>query len=103
MKDKSIAGAQGIRVATHPILRKIDEYMVERKNLEIDLLSLDNNVYRTAILRELGWHGDHSVIIMRKLEEKGMKWIVDKNVISDNIKTSSLSSYKARLQDANNI
>lgn len=89
-KDESIAATQGVRVATNPILRKLDEYIIERKDARADLLSVDNNIYRTAIFRELSWHGDHGNATKRKLEQKGMKWIVDKSVISDHIRPGVL-------------
>lgn len=33
MEDKRVAVAQGVRVATHPTLRKLDEYVLERKDV----------------------------------------------------------------------
>lgn len=89
MLDKRVACAQGIRIATHPVLRKLDEYVVERQVLFT--LSIDNNIYRTEIIRELGgFPASCPACIDRNLWDKildaGYKWIMDKNVVSDHIR-----------------
>lgn len=91
MEDESVAVAQGVRVATHPVLRKLDEYIIERKDERGNIwISIDNNIYRTAIIRKLGINlGCHSPL-RRKIEEMGMKWIIDRNVISGHIKSGIL-------------
>jgi hypothetical protein len=89
MEDETIAVAQGVRVATDPILQKIDEWTVEKKDEKFQR-SIDNNIYRTAIFRELNWQGDHGNITVEKLQAKGLKWVVDKNVVSQHIRKSVL-------------
>lgn len=90
MKNDKVAVAQGVRVATHPILRKFDEYIIERrdersKNL---CLSIDNNIYRTKVLRKFGLNVHDHAYARALLEEKGFKWIIDRNVISGHIRPS---------------
>lgn len=91
MEDESIAVAQGVRVATHPVLRKLDEYIYERKYERGNIwISIDNNIYRTAIIRKLGINLGYHSMLRRKIEEIGMKWIIDRSVISDHIRSGIL-------------
>ncbi|MDH7477217.1 MAG: hypothetical protein QHH17_02415, partial [Candidatus Bathyarchaeota archaeon] len=93
MEDEHVAIAQGVRVATHHILRKLDEYIVERKDIcEDDLISIDNNIYRTSIIRVLGINLLDHAKVKREIEKKGMKWVVDKTVISDHIRHGIVAS-----------
>jgi len=88
MKDETIAVAQGVRVATSPVLRKLDEYIIERcdEKGKRSIISIDNNLYRTALLRKFGlnvaFHSRSRVV----LEENGFKWFIDRKVISDHIR-----------------
>jgi glycosyltransferase involved in cell wall biosynthesis len=89
MKDERVAVAQGVRVATHPVLRKIDEYMLS----QMDVFSLDNNIYRTNVIFDLL---DEDVLaaetrVRKKVESAGMKWILDKTIVSEHIRNSVLS------------
>jgi glycosyltransferase involved in cell wall biosynthesis len=93
MEDEQVAVAQGVRIATHPILRKLDEYIVERKDIcEDDLISIDNNIYRTSIICVLGINLLDHAKVKREIEKKGMRWIVDKTVISDHIRHDIVAS-----------
>lgn len=94
MKDEKVAVAQGVRVATHPVLRKLDEYVLERKDAREDMwISIDNNIYRTAVVRTLGISllTNHDSRAIKKIEENGMKWVIDRNVISGHIRYGILS------------
>jgi len=89
MLDKEVACAQGIRTATHPVLRKLDEYVAERQVLF--MLSIDNNIYKTEVIREIGgFPATCPICIDRNLWDKILdaryKWIIDKNVVSDHIR-----------------
>lgn len=90
MKNDGVAVAQGVRVATHPFLRKLDEYIIERhdemsKNL---CLSIDNNLYRTKVIRKFGLNVWDHAYVRAFLKEKGFKWIIDRSVISGHIRPS---------------
>jgi len=89
MKNGKVAVAQGVRVATHPFLRKVDEYNIERRDERSDklCLSLDNNIYRKEVFQKFGINVTHPYV-RALLEEKGFKWIVDRSVISDHIRLS---------------
>lgn len=87
MKDEKVAVAQGVRIATHPVLKKLDEYVIERKDIcEDDLISIDNNIYRTSVICSLRLNLLDHAKVKREIEKKGMKWVVDRTVISDHIR-----------------
>jgi hypothetical protein len=104
MEDERVAIAQGVRVATHPVLRKLDEYILERKNVREDIwISIDNNIYRTAFVRALGVNllTNHNSRAIKRIEENRMRWVVDRTVISDHIRHGILPyinhAYKMQL------
>jgi len=103
MEDEKVAVAQGIRLATQEVLRKLDEYHYSRIGKSGDILrdlirlggiSLDNNIIRTKVIKELGGFPTSCPVcmdinLMRKIiSETNYKWIMDKNVISDHIRSS---------------
>lgn len=87
MKDDTVAVAQGVRVATSPILRKLDEYLIERGgDKSKSCISIDNNLYRTAALRKFKLNVTSHRQSCAVLEENGFKWLIDRHVISDHIR-----------------
>jgi len=88
MEDDKVAVAQGVRVATHPVLRKMDEYIIERCNekRKNHCLSIDNNLYHTKILRKFRVNVHDHAKARKFLEGKGFKWIIDRSVISGHIR-----------------
>jgi hypothetical protein len=93
MADSKVAVAQGLRFSTNPTLRKFEEYVLSRK--EPDWFhSIDNNIFRTNVIRELGgFPTDHpayvdSVLRRKIVDETPYKWIVDKTVVSKHIRES---------------
>lgn len=89
MEDEKVAIAQGVRAATHPILRKLDEYIIERddKRRKDDLwISIDNNIYRTDVIRKVGINLLFHTMLKNSLEQMGFKWVIDRSVISDHIR-----------------
>jgi GT2 family glycosyltransferase len=118
MEDKDVAVAAGIRIPSHPILRAIYEDKLQNEFAGEILTSLDNNVWRTDAIRDVGGiptdqksGADKELFV--KLAEKGYKWVVTRDVksihIRDGIKSTlehyrsaSLRSYrKQRLGDMN--
>jgi len=88
MKNDKVAVAQGVRVSTHPFLRKFDEYIIDRRdersrNLTI---TIDNNLYRTNVLRRFGINVHDHARARDLLEERGFKWVIDRSVISGHIR-----------------
>jgi glycosyltransferase involved in cell wall biosynthesis len=94
MNDPQVAVAQGIRIATEPVMRKINEYEYSKKSSTWwkTWFSLDNNIFRTEIMRQLGGFPNdcpvHVDAILRKkiLKETKYKLIVDPTVVSDHIR-----------------
>jgi glycosyltransferase involved in cell wall biosynthesis len=91
MVDSKVAVAQGLRFSTNPTLRKFEEYVLSRK--EPDWFhSIDNNIFRTNVIRQLGgFPTDHpayvdSVLRRKIVDETSYKWIVDKTVVSKHIR-----------------
>ena len=90
MNNNKVAVAQGVRASTNPILKKFDEYIIERtdeksKNLTI---TIDNNLYRTSVIRRFGINVHDHAHARAVLEEKGFKWIIDRSVVSGHIRPS---------------
>ncbi|MEM2971973.1 MAG: glycosyltransferase [Candidatus Bathyarchaeia archaeon] len=99
MSDKKVAVAQGIRMSTEPTLRKLDEYVYSRLKSNVNDpirfgVSMDNNIFRTKIIRQLGGFPNDCLvctdtILMKKIiYETPYKWVIDINVISDHIRQS---------------
>jgi glycosyltransferase involved in cell wall biosynthesis len=88
LADTEVAVAQGVRLTTNAVFKKIEEACLER-NLRYS--SIDNTLYRTELIRSLGSFDVRCPISCdRDLQERvlraGYKWIVDKTVVSDQIR-----------------
>jgi len=99
--DENVAVAQGVRVSTHPTLRKIEEYSLTKM---LRYSSLDNTMYRTEIIKKLGgYNHQYPLSADRDLQDRilnrGYKWIVDRQLISDHLKTSVRDSAKKIYND----
>jgi glycosyltransferase involved in cell wall biosynthesis len=101
IENKEVVVAQGIRMSTNKILRKMDEYIYSRlrKDPLRFGLSMDNNIIRTKVIREIGGFPDlcptcMDVILMKILVSRGYKWVIDEKVISDHLRTSILGYAK---------
>ena len=93
MADSKVAVAQGLRFSTNPTLRKLEEYVLNRN--EPDWFhSIDNNIFRTNMIRQLGGFPTDDPLYcdsgLRKkiINETPYEWIVDKTVISEHIRES---------------
>ena len=78
-----------MRLASHPTLKKIEEYALERE--DIGYSSLDNAVYRTRVIRKIGvFSPKHLTSVDQDLQDavisKRYSWIVDKTIISKHIR-----------------
>jgi hypothetical protein len=98
MVKPDVAVVQGIRIATHPILKKLDEYTYSRKDAPVEL-SLDNNLMRTKIIRQLGGFPDKCPIcvvlqLANVISTTNYHWIVDKSVVSQHLRTNLKKYYK---------
>jgi glycosyltransferase involved in cell wall biosynthesis len=90
MENSKVAVVQGVRAGTNPIIRKIDEYTIERQDEASKLLniSLDNNLYRMSIIHKYKIGVIAGEPAAQELEKLGFKWVIDTKVISDHIRPS---------------
>lgn len=98
LNDERVACAQGIRLASNSTLRKLDEYVYSR--LESDPLrfgvSIDNNIFRTKMIRQMGSFPNEcptcmdTILMKRIVLETPYKWIIDTSVISDHLREDIL-------------
>jgi glycosyltransferase involved in cell wall biosynthesis len=104
MEDRKVVVAQGIRLPTHPSLRKFAEYSYcdaaiapgglsrrRKKDKNAVSESLDNTIYRSDVIRKLGGFPTKCPIftssdLFEVVESNGFKWIVDHTVVSDHIR-----------------
>lgn len=96
-ENQEVAVAQGVRLASHPTLKKIEEYALQRE--DIGYSSLDNTVYRTKVIRKIGgFSPKHLTSLDRVLQDavrsKSYSWIVDKTIISKHIRKSLWKALK---------
>lgn len=90
MFDPKVAVAQGVRLSTNPVLRKIERYSLGRD--EIRYSSVDNNLYNTKIIREIGGFTGYSRQLQDTVWNHGYKWITDKKIISNHVRGSLRST-----------
>jgi glycosyltransferase involved in cell wall biosynthesis len=88
--DPKVAVAQGVRVPTNPILKKMEEASLKK---DIRYTSIDNTLYRTEVIRSLGGFDVNFPLscdrnLQDKVWEAGYNWIVDRTVVSEHIKDS---------------
>ncbi len=78
MRDASVAVAQGIRIASDPVIRLLE---VE----EQDSWSFDNNLHRSRIAKKIGFRNEPLGVdgwYKQDIALAGYKWIVDPSVVS---------------------
>lgn len=93
LSDPKVVVASGVRVPSQPLaLRKLQEYTIEKyrkrdTGLEFfhDCKSLDNTIYKTTIIRELGGFPP-DCNLPKKIFLSGYKWKVDYSVVSIHIR-----------------
>jgi len=105
LKQEKVVVAQGIRLATNPLIHEIDTYKVgslkEKKELIGKYISLDNTIYKTEILRALGGFPTicpicADVNLRNLLLKKGYVWFADASVISRHIRGSAVEDIRHR-------
>lgn len=95
-QDEKVAIAQGLRLPRNRALSAISK--------EHHDVTLDNNMYRTAVVRQLGGFPSTcrfctDILLHRQIERAGYKWIVDATVVSEHMRDGILreASHKAAL------
>jgi glycosyltransferase involved in cell wall biosynthesis len=90
MLDPKVAVAQGVRLSTNLVLRKIEMYSLGRD--EIRYSSVDNNLYNTKIIREIGGFTGYSRELQDTVWKHGYEWITDKRIVSNHVRGTLLST-----------
>ena len=94
LEEKNVAVAQGWRLADHPVLKDIDEFTFEKSNFTLN--SIDNTMYKTKIVKSLGGfpedirYGAVDTHLRRRIEQSGLKWVIDPTVISIHLRKGGL-------------
>jgi len=96
LANPDVAVAQGVRVSTNPIFKKIEEAYVERN---LRYTSIDNALYRTELIKSLGGFNVGCPIscdydLQERVLRAGYKWVVDKTVISTHLRGTIRQSAK---------
>jgi len=92
MEDPKVGSAQGIRITTHPLLRVLENWQ-RSGNEKRTYVSMDNNLFRTKIVKAVGGFPRvcpvcTDTVLMKKMEEVGYKWIIDPSVVSFHIRSN---------------
>jgi glycosyltransferase involved in cell wall biosynthesis len=88
MREPNVAVAEGIRIRYPPnkTLDSIEEYTFERFSHRPLHITLDNNIFRTKIIRKIGIPTKYplsvDLALYERLQRASYKWIIDKNVVS---------------------
>jgi glycosyltransferase involved in cell wall biosynthesis len=104
MENPLVGCAQGTRILTHPILRLLDEWQFETSGRRPPTFSIDNNIFRTKVVRSIGGFPNvcpicTDIATMKKMTlETPYRWIIDDHVVSlhvrDDLKASLEHTYK---------
>lgn len=102
LADQQVAVSQGFRLSTNPIMQKIDEYKGQRKLYK----SLDNNLYKTEIIRKIGGFPTSHLIsvdseLQKRVLQSGYKWIVDYDIVSYHLKDAKFRAIMKHTYERN--
>lgn len=88
-ENPNVAAAQGVRFCVNPTLNSIEKYAVKTQG---GVRSLDNNIYRTAIIKKLRFNEQcpyaASAELYNKIKKQNYTWVLDRTVASQHLKTS---------------
>jgi len=97
---ENVAVVQGVRVSVNKTLRIIEATELNKKTR---LSSIDNNLYRTDIVKSLDLPLKYPIGFDRALQDlilkKGFRWIVDKQLVSLHNKQSFMKDAKKMFND----
>jgi len=92
MSNPQVICAQGIRVSSEPLLRVFDEWQhaTHRGKLPIIVQGIDNNLFRTKLMRTVGVPDVCPICadsaLHKSISQTPFKWITDVNVVSLHIR-----------------
>jgi glycosyltransferase involved in cell wall biosynthesis len=99
-EKENVAVVQGVRISLNRTLRIIEAAGLDRK---IRYSSIDNNLYRTDIIKSLDLPSKYPLSFDRALQDlildKGFKWIVDDQLVSLHNKQSFIRDAKKICND----
>ncbi len=99
-EKENVAVVQGVRVSLNKTLKIIEDLALNKK---IRYSSIDNNLYRTDIMKSLDLPLKYPLGFDRALQDlilnKGFKWIVDKQLVSLHNKQSFMQAAKKLCND----
>jgi glycosyltransferase involved in cell wall biosynthesis len=93
LEDPTVACAQGIRVPTDPVLRLLDMWQYGDPAKRASNISMDNNLFRTAVVRSVGGFPNvcrvcTDTVLMKTIHAKTpYRWVIDLEVVSDHIRS----------------
>lgn len=86
--NETVGAAQGIRLPDHKLLRKLQEFKIQRIKKDARMThSMDNTMYRTDVVRSVGGFprlpgaGVDSILVQNMLKS-GYEWVTDFDVVS---------------------
>jgi hypothetical protein len=88
IEKPKVAAAQGTRVPDKPVIRELQLYRLRH---QAPVKSLDNTLHKTEIIRKAGGYTTRygtavDTHMIRRIEAKGYRWLVDPTLISDHIR-----------------
>jgi glycosyltransferase involved in cell wall biosynthesis len=99
-EKENVAVVQGVRISLNRTLRIIEAAGLDRK---IRYSSIDNNLYRTDIIKSLDLPSKYPLGFDRALQDlilnKGFKWVVDHQLVSLHNKQSFIQDAKKIYND----
>jgi len=93
MEDPKVAVAEGVRLSSNKALHSIQEYTLERHPELIASPTLDNNIWRTKVIRQIDIPKEYvlsvdSEVHYRLSKYTPYKWVIDKSAISTHLQPS---------------
>jgi glycosyltransferase involved in cell wall biosynthesis len=98
MNGNKVAVAQGIRMSTEPTLRKLEEYVYSRLKSSVNDpirfgVSMDNNLFRTKIIRQLGGFPSNCLVCKNTLLRKSRFALATSSINAEVISNKSFKSF----------
>jgi glycosyltransferase involved in cell wall biosynthesis len=98
MDDPEVGCAQGIRFSSRRALRILDEWQYGDSRRKTPLVSIDNNMFRTKVIRALGGfptscpYCTDSILRNKIRIETSYKWVIDYKLVSFHLRDALRSS-----------
>jgi len=106
LDDEKVVCAQGIKLSTDHTLRKLEEYVEARLPTHNRFASIDNNVFRTDIVKGLGGFPTicpvctDTILMKTILNRTSYRWVIDKSIVSLHMRESVLHQIRHTYKQA---